>query len=231
MKKLVLFVMLIMCVVSVNAQQWSLTPELGMTAIKRGGDKFVYFGGNYDWSPRFKGGIGVEYSFKPGWFALKSGLYFTQRGYSGSYFKTPEAGDPNEPDAGVVNMKVKRNFLQVPLLADFSFRLSDDVRLHLAAGPYIAASLSDRMSTYYTGYKSYGEGGYGSWGGSENTIKVQGYNAFDWGLSFQAGIEVKQLVANIGYDASLGKEFEYGKTDLKFHTISLSIGYKFKLGK
>ena len=36
---------------------------------------------------------------------------------------------------------------------------------------------------------------------------------------------------NVGYDASLGKEYEYDSVDLKYHTFSLSVGYKFKLGK
>ena len=36
MKKFVLFVMLMMSVVSVSAQRWSLTPEVGMTAVKIG---------------------------------------------------------------------------------------------------------------------------------------------------------------------------------------------------
>ncbi|RHJ92984.1 porin family protein [Parabacteroides bouchesdurhonensis] len=231
MKRVVLFVMLMMCAVSVSAQQWSLTPEVGMTAIKRGGNSFVDFGGDYGWSPRFKGGVGVEYAFKPGWFALKSGLYYTQRGYSEDFFNTPTVGDPNEPDAEVLSLKIKRHFLQLPVLADFSFRLSDDVRLHLAAGPYIAVSLSDRMSAYYTGYKSYGEGGYGSWGSGGNEVNADGYNAFDWGFSLQAGIEAKQWVMNFGYDASLGKEFDGDQIDLKYHTLSLSVGYKFKLGK
>lgn len=34
MKKFVLFVMLMMSVVSVSAQRWSLTPEVGMTASR-----------------------------------------------------------------------------------------------------------------------------------------------------------------------------------------------------
>ena len=56
-------------------------------------------------------------------------------------------------------------------------------------------------------------------------------NSFDWGLSFQAGLEIGSCVMNVGYDASLGKEYEYDSVDLKYHTFSLSVGYKFKLGK
>ena len=36
---------------------------------------------------------------------------------------------------------------------------------------------------------------------------------------------------NVGYDASCGNEYEYYSVDLKYHTFSLSVGYKFKLGK
>ena len=56
-------------------------------------------------------------------------------------------------------------------------------------------------------------------------------NPFDWGLSFQAGVEVASWVINVGYDVSLGKEYQYDSAGLKYHTLSLSVGYKFKLGK
>ena len=34
-----------------------------------------------------------------------------------------------------------------------------------------------------------------------------------------------------GKEVALGKEYEYDSVDLKYHTFSLSVGYKFKLGK
>ena len=49
-------------------------------------------------------------------------------------------------------------------------------------------------------------------------------NSFDWGLSFQAGLEIGSCVMNVGYDASLGKEYEYDSVDLKYHTsVYLSV--------
>lgn len=81
MKKFVLFVMLMMSVVSVSAQRWSLTPEVGMTAVKRGGFSYIDEPG-YTWNARWKIGVGVEYVVKPDRFSLKSGLYYAQRGYS-----------------------------------------------------------------------------------------------------------------------------------------------------
>lgn len=79
MKKFVLFVMLMMSVVSVSAQRWSLTPEVGMTAVKRGGFSYIDESG-YTWNARWKIGVGVEYVVKPDRFSLKSGLYYAQRG-------------------------------------------------------------------------------------------------------------------------------------------------------
>ena len=42
MKKFVLFVMLMMSGASVSAQRWSLMPEVGMMAVKRGGPSYNY---------------------------------------------------------------------------------------------------------------------------------------------------------------------------------------------
>lgn len=72
MKKFVLFVMLMMSVVSVSAQRWSLTPEVGMTAVKRGGFSYIDEPG-YTWNARWKIGVGVESVVKPDRFSLKSG--------------------------------------------------------------------------------------------------------------------------------------------------------------
>ena len=81
MKRFVLFVMLMMSVAVASAQKWSLTPEIGMMAVKRGGPSYNYEPGQ-SWNARWKIGVGVEYVVKPDRFSLKSGLYYAQRGYS-----------------------------------------------------------------------------------------------------------------------------------------------------
>lgn len=78
MKRVVLFAMVLMLgVVSVQAQ-WSVVPEAGMTVMKAGP--------MVDWKPSWKIGVGVEYQLKPEFLSLKSGLYYTQRGYSNDKF-------------------------------------------------------------------------------------------------------------------------------------------------
>lgn len=235
MKKFVLFVMLMMSVVSVSAQRWSLTPEVGMTGVKRGGSSYIDEPG-YTWNARWKIGVGVEYVVKPDRFSLKSGLYYTQRGYSdhivsyGNIYPMPE--EQSEVVFSEINSKLNRHFWQVPLMANFSFRLTDHVRLNLAAGPYVAWSMGDKNSFGYMAYEKTGkEYGYGWKGSGFSDDRWTHDNPFDWGLSFQAGLEIGSWMINVGYDASLGKEYEYDSVDLKYHTFSLSVGYKFKLGK
>ena len=84
------------------------------------------------------------------------------------------------------------------------------------------------MAAYEKTGKEYGYGWKGS-GFSDDRWTHD--NPFDWGLSFQAGLEIGSWMINVGYDASLGKEYEYDSVDLKYHTFSLSVEYKFKLGK
>lgn len=239
MKKFVLFVMLMMCAVSVNAQRWSLTPEVGMTAINRADASLV----NKPWDSRWKIGVGVGYDVVPGWFSVKSGLYYTQRGFSykgllfGQVSVIEGVSAPENAMFGEYSVKSNRHFLQMPVMANLSIRLADEVSLNLAAGPYIACSMTDRWEVSQMHYRPgetasgghYGEGWSGV--GTGYTSAEMNDHPFDWGVSFQVGIEAKQWVMNAGYELDLGKEFEYDKCGAKYHTLSLSVGYKFKLGK
>lgn len=233
-KKIVFFVMLIMCTAAVSAQKWSITPEIGMTAIKSGGGSSPY---QQQWSARYKVGVGVEYVVKPGFFSLKSGLYYTERGLSSAYTTYGNwYGQPAEkPEIGTIQYKKNRHFLQLPVLANFSFKLSESARINLGVGPYIAYSLGDKHFSDFMYYapNENEEGGHdGGFTGTGASIESWSHdNPFDWGISFQAGVEVQQYVMNFGYEASLGKEFKGGPIDMKYNTFSLSVGYKFNLGK
>ena len=98
----------------------------------------------------------MEYVVKPDRFSLKSGLYYAQRGYSrqstsfGNIY--PTIDDQSESTFSKSYYKTRRHFLQVPLMANLSFRLADNVRLNLAAGPYIAYSMGDKNIAVYNEY-------------------------------------------------------------------------------
>ena len=121
--------------------------------------------------------------------------------------------------------KVTRNFLQLPIMANLSFKLAEDIRLNVGVGPYIAVSVLDK-------------GMFGGWSvASEESAKFythdpcEGLRAFDWGISSTVGVEIKQCFINFGYDVSLGKEYKGGSIEANYHTLALTAGYKFKLGK
>lgn len=227
MKRFVLFAMLFMLgVVSVRAQ-WSVSPEVGMTAVKAGP--------MVDWKPSWKIGVGVEYQLNPEFLSIKSGLYYTQRGYKANDFpgygygyywwSTPgPVSNPYEYAYDYSN-KLTRNFLQLPVMANFSFKLADDIRLNVGVGPYVAVSVWDK-------------GMFGGWSVySDESAKYythdpcKGLRAFDWGISAAVGLEVKRCFVNFGYDVSLGKEYKGGSIEANYHTLALTAGYKFKLGK
>ncbi len=146
---------------------------------------------------------------------MKSGLYYAQRGYSRPIdFVREHLPDNAGRSVGVyfsVKAIIRRGVIswQVPLMANLSFRLADNVRLNLAAGPYIAYSMGDKNIAVYNEYtpgnssshESYGSiyyggnGGYlygGGWVEKRLLVMKVGrtITPFDWGLSFQAGLEI-----------------------------------------
>ena len=186
-----------------------------------------------DWKPSWKIGVGVEYQLKPEFLSLKSGLGYTQRDIVMTNFdmdmgvigKVP--GPTYDPYGYAYDYsnKVTRNFLQLPIMANFSFKLAEDIRLNVGVGPYIAVSVLDK-------------GMFGGWSvASEESAKFythdpcEGLRAFDWGISATVGVEIKQCFINFGYDVSLGKEHKGGSIEANYHTLALTAGYKFKLGK
>ncbi|MCC8144411.1 MAG: porin family protein [Tannerellaceae bacterium] len=223
-------VMLTVCG-GVAKAQWSLSPEFGMAAVKP-----AYAGS--DWRSKVKLGIGVEYGFLPGVFSIKSGLYYTQRGNKDSDLIYSHTED-NTMDVISIMHESNRGFLQLPVLANFLFPLNEDIRLNLAAGAYIAPVLHKSWSYGGGYYKPYPDNGYSGaqWGyvyyDGSGTYHQPHLPGFDWGLSFAAGIEVKNVLVNVGYDYSLGeKESGWGPLAIgtNYHTFTLSVGYKFRLG-
>ncbi|MDR1200137.1 MAG: PorT family protein [Tannerellaceae bacterium] len=232
MKKGVLFILLMMSIGSLKAQ-WSVTPEAGMTAVKRAG----YL--DNEWRPGWKLGVGVEYDLN-NHFSLKSGVHYTQRGYSYSYWSGMYSpyyygGDYSQPNYIHLSGKINSHFLQIPFMAKYSWNLAEDVKINIAAGPYIAFKIGNdwEWSRFSNNGSGNYQGGYGYGYGYEYGYNsgTGGTRSFDWGLSGSVGIEVKNWVANWGYDLSLGKEASWDKISPNYHTISLSVGYKFRLGK
>lgn len=252
MKKIVLLMLMVMSAGSMLAQ-WSVYPEVGMTAVKRIDE------GSGKWESGIKAGIGAE--FQTGrFFSLKSGLYYAKRGYeldpyiniistreNVTSLSGGEVIGGNNYLIQMSNGETKRHFLQIPLLANFHYNINDDIRLNLAVGPYAALCIHTD-SEYSMSTLMYNDGGYGGPNGKYliNSTKYGfvGYhegnkyvtyspfsdiNKFDWGGMAELGIDIKDWFMKVGYSLSLGKEYDEDEVGPNYHTFSLTAGFKFKL--
>lgn len=225
MKK-ILFVLMMIVSVSIANAQWTVSPEVGITTYKNnlpGSDK---------WNTGWKIGMAVEYELIPV-LSFKSGLHYTQRNDE----LKPIPWTDDHAQLNISDGESKRHYLQIPVMAQLNLPLSDAVQLHLAAGPYIGYCIA--LSKDYGNY-SFGDlhpnelpPSYGYESGEQSGLYGQldpyADDKFDWGLSFSAGLEVNRLYFNLGYELSLGKEFKKEFEEPDFHTLSLSVGYKFRL--
>lgn len=224
MKKIVVILIGWFCLNSAYAQ-WSVTSEVGMAGVKSTKSD--------GWSTRIKAGVGLEYDFSKR-FALKSGLYYANRGYSHSSILPIYSDEENKAVPAFTNIKPNYGYLQLPIMAKLGWQVADEVRFNIAVGPYLAYRLHaggkyDIYSNYYSQEQSneYSYGGYGYYSQSIPGIN-SGYK-FDWGASLAVGMEVKNWIMSIGYDLDLGKKFSGDKIETKYRTISLAFGYKFRL--
>jgi hypothetical protein len=157
------------------------------------------------WNGGWRAGVGVEYRFNR-LFSLTTGIHHMwNNAYSSNYYLS---GDGTW---FMGTAQTKHIFWEIPLIAKFSWEVADEVRLHAGIGHYFGIT-SDYGSTgggYYGSYDGYG--GYGSTG------YYQPAYTGSVGLIVSAGLEVKKWEMNFQATGN--------------YTLSLSLGYKFKLGK
>lgn len=154
------------------------------------------------WRPAIKIGAAVECKLKSN-FSVESGLYYTQRGYSmAGLIDIPQNWNFGERPSLV------RHLLQLPVYARFSWKIVDGVRFFVGAGMYVGAYFAN------------------DWKRTELLKNADSGNTFDWGFTAMAGIEVKRCFFRLGYDISLGSEFNDGVFP-KYHIGTISVGYKF----
>lgn len=230
MKKIVVILIGLFCLSSVYAQ-WSVAPEAGMTAVNKVDLE--------EWRATYKVGAAIEYDFSS-LFSVKSGLYYQERGYSFSSGHTSWSEESNTSQSFFYDANINSGYLQLPIAAKFNWGVGKDMRFTIAGGPYLAYRIktnntltatvgSDHGSSDYNGYSN--EGGYGYGTGYYSLLIPRpgsGYK-FDWGTTVAVGMEVKNWVMNVGYDASFSKQADWDDIDINYHTISLTLGYKFRI--
>lgn len=226
-KKVVLACLLMASVCGVYAQNVTLAPEAGISAVQR-------YGWGQEWRPSARIGVAADFNLTRH-FGIESGLFYTFRGYSisnGGIYS-------NESSTWIENVSQTRHFLQIPVMAQFRWNLNKDTKLFFGVGPYVAFCLKNKFDgnpyylegslpgmyeQYYDGFV-YGEDEYGH----SNLYLYQKSRRFDWGVSSNIGIEIHHWYAKLQYDLSLGKEAKNDVIGAHYHMLTLSVGYKFGL--
>lgn len=140
-----------------------------------------------------KAGIGMEYALTD-MFALRPSLFFTMKGYSIS--KNNMGFNPKET--------LKLNYLEMPVLASFRFKTTDNLTIAFNAGPYVAYRLSKNTDG-----------------------DLPKYRDMDWGAMAGIDFVIKKFV--IGVDGAYGASTLFKESGSKQHNVnySLTLGYKF----
>ena len=88
----------------------------------------------------------------------------------------------------------------------------------------IKGSFPGPTEQYYDGFV-YGE----DEAGNSNLFLYDKDRKFDWGVTANVGVEIRNWYTKLQYDLSLGKESKEDVIGANYHTLTLSVGYKFHL--
>lgn len=203
-KLLLLFVITVGLLLSAKAQQNSWGVRVGMN-ISSASDK-VDEGPEPDYKNKVGFRIGVIGDLGlTEHFYIQPGLYFTTLGA-----KQEVLGK---------DATVNLNYLQLPVLFSYRFNVAENVKLHINAGPYIGYGIGGKIK--YAGVKidAFGDG-----------EDEGGLKRFDAGLSFGAGISVKQIYFGLNYDLGLAnivdKDVSEGVKS-RLRNFGITVGYNF----
>ena len=175
--------------------------KVGMSMTNQTGDM------DGDMKIGYNVGVGMDYAFSEDW-SLQSGLNFTGKGAK---------------DEGV---KVKMNYVELPILAAYKFALGENMKFVVNAGPYLAVGLGGKMTVD-------GEDGgsvklFSKEDGAEEALMKR----FDLGIQYGIGLEVGEhylvnLTGQNGFINPLNDKVWGEELSTKNMAFSISVGYRF----
>lgn len=101
---------------------------------------------NESWGTGFEAGVVATLNVRD-YFAVQPGFFFESR--SGRYTIMGTGADSmlDVDDSAVSQAGKRRSYdFTIPVMALFRFNLSDDIRWHVEAGPYVSFTLSSKLS-------------------------------------------------------------------------------------
>ena len=150
--------------------------------------------------PGFTLGVGMDYGFNENW-SLQSGLMISSKGFK---FKEGDWKDKYRPI-----------YLDIPVLADYKFNISDNTKFVINAGPYLAIGLGGKNKET-----------------DEEDIKLFDKDGYDWkrfdlGIQYGIGLELsdRYLINLTGQNGFISPVD--GGDDPKNMTFTIGVGYRF----
>lgn len=159
-----------------------------------------------------------------------TGEYGGGWGYSSSYDFLPENLTIDRIHYNRSSSRM--DYIQLPLLARLNGQMLEDVRFHLAFGPYLAWGVGGRTRYEEVNRTAGVDLPYHkrmAWNPFRREEVRVGYprKRFDWGLSAEAGLDIRRVTLKMGYDLGMGEYLGGFSLSPKYHTVSLSAGYSF----
>lgn len=234
MKKVFVFVALVLQTGGVINAQFQFTPHAGFAMLKEKDEPTVGVGAQI--------GVDVRYSFNgqdKGW-ALQSGLYYQQQmehmntfGYncqqpgsndiiqsiyfSGQMSYIPEGYEVRSID--FIKGKYRTDYFLLPVMAQYAWKFTPDIRFHLSAGGYVAYEITDRVK--------YSAANVNTEDLTQVTHKEYKYRTglhhWDMGFICQTGLEVKRFAFLVNYQTNLYRR----NSGSAYNLASFSVGYTF----
>lgn len=166
----------------------------------------------------FRAGVTVDYAFitLPTYeLSLQTGLNYSMKGYWEETHITT---------VGKVKSTNRLHYLDLPVLINSRFKLSDTFNAFVNVGPYIAYGLSGKYTVETKkGDKKTDEGNLFKGSGDEKSK----LHPFDFGAQVGVGVEMNRIMLGVGTQYGLAKLFRDSGRSAKNISFYASVGYRF----
>lgn len=209
MKRLFLLVVCALSIFSVSAQMRpTMMFEVGIGMSGWIGDAAK--GSNVMFNPRV--GVTADIPLN-GWFSFQLGLSWVSKG--------AKMDVPEQYSQMVDGVTVNQNYFQIPLMAAFHARATDNFDLVFTAGPYIAVGVNGKTEVKMDDVTA-------SWKTFKNThienYTLDGFRRFDAGIGIGAALDFAHWIVGVDADFGLCKVYEHGPRNFD---LFFSAGFKF----
>lgn len=158
------------------------------------------------------------------YFSIQPGIFFESRSNTYTFIyalSSPVAAESHSIQAGTFNSYS----FTIPVLANFHFNLTDDVRWNVEAGPFISLNLGSKLKNKVNLNTSYSD-----FNPDVTTEFNAKPSACDFGLKFGTGIELfRHYTFNVDYLAGMRHAWKNNRIDYGGHTKAwcFTLGYIF----